>query len=164
MVETAEHNNDLGHHILLKNSTSILASEPRCKDWIRKEATEIELHHNNTNNEDGFSLIRLWKPLMQSQKQLEAVSLQEQHRNSFLKAAPLLRLSMGGNRHASLLPTSHCIHNSHFEFCSCDMNLWCLEEGQLVSIFHESLFPPENSSGFQERPVISHYSIFNLRQ
>jgi hypothetical protein len=60
MAQTAQHNNDLGHRILLNNSTSILTVKSRRKDRIRREAMEIELYpNNNKNSEDGFSLIRL---------------------------------------------------------------------------------------------------------
>jgi hypothetical protein len=41
----------------------------RLLDRIIRKAIEIELHPNNINREDGFSLSRLWKPLILDQKQ-----------------------------------------------------------------------------------------------
>jgi hypothetical protein len=49
----AEHSINLSHQ-----SASILPKKSRCIDWIIKEAIEIELHPNNINREDGFSLNR----------------------------------------------------------------------------------------------------------
>jgi hypothetical protein len=57
----AEHSINLGHQIQL--NTSILANKSRYKDQIIRGAIEIELHPNNINREDGFSL-RSWKPLV----------------------------------------------------------------------------------------------------
>jgi hypothetical protein len=59
----AEHSINLGHCIQLQD-TSILAKKLRCMDRIIREAIEIKLHPNNMNREDGFSLSRSWKPLI----------------------------------------------------------------------------------------------------
>jgi hypothetical protein len=53
----AEHSINLGHRIQLHN-TSILAKKSRYMDHIIKEVIKIELHPNNINREDGFSLSR----------------------------------------------------------------------------------------------------------
>jgi hypothetical protein len=54
----AEHSINLGHCIQLHN-TSILAKKLRYMDHIIiREAKEIELHPNNINRENGFSLSR----------------------------------------------------------------------------------------------------------
>jgi hypothetical protein len=50
-----EHTINLGHHIQLQN-TSILAKKLRCMNRIMGEVTEIKLHPNNMNREEGFSL------------------------------------------------------------------------------------------------------------
>jgi hypothetical protein len=60
MSAVAEHSINLGHHIQLHN-TSILAKKSRCMDRIIREAIRIELHPNNINREDGFSLSKSWK-------------------------------------------------------------------------------------------------------
>jgi hypothetical protein len=58
-----EHITNPGHHILL-NDTSILAKKSGCMDRIIREVTEIILHANNMNRQDGFSLNRSKKPLI----------------------------------------------------------------------------------------------------
>jgi hypothetical protein len=50
-----ENSINLGHCIQLRN-TSILAKKLRYMDHIIREVIEIELHVNNINREDGFSL------------------------------------------------------------------------------------------------------------
>jgi hypothetical protein len=63
----AEHSISLGHRIQLYY-TAILSTKPRCMDRIIREATEIELHHNNMNRENDFWLSKSWKPLICTQK------------------------------------------------------------------------------------------------
>jgi hypothetical protein len=46
---------DLGYHIQLQN-TVIVAKRTRQMEWISRKAIEIELHLDNMNREDGFSL------------------------------------------------------------------------------------------------------------
>jgi hypothetical protein len=62
-----EHGMNLGRCIQLHH-TAILSTKPRHMDHIIREATEIELHHNNMNREDGFHLNKSWKPLICSLK------------------------------------------------------------------------------------------------
>jgi hypothetical protein len=59
----AEHSKKLGHRIK-SHTTSILAKKLRYVDHIIRETIEIELHPNNINRENGFSLSRSWKPLI----------------------------------------------------------------------------------------------------
>jgi hypothetical protein len=40
----------------------------RHMDWIIRKVTEIQLHPNSRNREDGFSLSKLWKPLIHNLK------------------------------------------------------------------------------------------------
>jgi hypothetical protein len=50
-----EHSINIGHPIQLPN-TSILPRKFRCIDQVIMETVEIELHPNNMNGDDGFSL------------------------------------------------------------------------------------------------------------
>jgi hypothetical protein len=59
----AEHNINLGHHIQLHHTT-ILSTRPGYMNHIIREAIEIELHSNNMNKEDDFTLSKSWKPLI----------------------------------------------------------------------------------------------------
>jgi hypothetical protein len=63
----AKHSINLGHRIQLQDTT-ILSTKYRYMDWMIKDATEIELHLNNMNREDGLHLSRSWKPLIYSLK------------------------------------------------------------------------------------------------
>jgi hypothetical protein len=58
---------NLGHCIQLHH-TAILSTKPRYMDRIIREATEIELHPNNTKREDSFCLSKSWKPFTCSLK------------------------------------------------------------------------------------------------
>jgi hypothetical protein len=49
--------------------TSILAKNSKFMESIIGEVTEIELHPNNMNREEGSSLSTSWKPLLQTLKQ-----------------------------------------------------------------------------------------------
>jgi hypothetical protein len=60
--------NTLGHQIQLQNAR-ILAKKSRRMDRIIREATEIKLHPDNMNREDGFSLSQAWKPLIRDPKE-----------------------------------------------------------------------------------------------
>jgi len=59
---------NLSHHIQFQD-TSILAMRSGCMEHIIREAIEIELHPDNMNREEGFSLIKSWKPLLQTVKE-----------------------------------------------------------------------------------------------
>jgi hypothetical protein len=62
----AEHSTKLGHCIQSQD-TSIMAMKSRCTQHIR-EATETELHTDNMSREEGFSLSKLWEPLLETMK------------------------------------------------------------------------------------------------
>jgi beta-xylosidase len=64
----AEHNIKLGHRIQLQN-TRILAKKLRQMDQVIREMIEIELHPDNMNREDDFSLNWAWKPLIHDPKE-----------------------------------------------------------------------------------------------
>jgi predicted GIY-YIG superfamily endonuclease len=63
----AEYSINLGHHIQFQNTT-ILATKSRYMDRMIRKATEIQLHPNNMNREDGLHLSRSQKPLIHSLK------------------------------------------------------------------------------------------------
>jgi hypothetical protein len=63
----AEHSINLGHQIQLQN-TSILAKQSRWMNWVIREVIKIELHPDNMNREDDFSLSWAWKPLIRDLK------------------------------------------------------------------------------------------------
>jgi hypothetical protein len=88
----AKHSINLGHWIQVQN-TIILAKKMRLMDWILREVTEIDLHPNNMNREDSFSLIRAWWPLICDLKEW---------RQSFTKK---LTLSSGPWKGLTLCPT-----------------------------------------------------------
>jgi hypothetical protein len=71
----AKHSIKLGHHIQF-HDTNILAMKSRCMECIIREVTEIELHPNNMKRE-GFSLMRAWKPLVQTLKEQKKVLSKE---------------------------------------------------------------------------------------
>jgi hypothetical protein len=63
----AEHSINLGHHIQLQDTT-ILSTKSRSMDQMIRETTEIELHPNNMNRDDGLHLSWSWKPFIHSLK------------------------------------------------------------------------------------------------
>jgi hypothetical protein len=63
----AKHSINLDHHIQLQNIT-ILSTKSTYMDRMIRKTSEIELHPNNMNREDGFRLSRSWKPYIHSLK------------------------------------------------------------------------------------------------
>jgi len=60
----AEHSINLGHCIQFPD-ISILAKKSGYLECLIKEMTDRELHSDNLNREEGFSLSRSWRPLIQ---------------------------------------------------------------------------------------------------
>jgi hypothetical protein len=66
------HSINLWHCIQLSH-TAIPSTKPRYMDCIIREVTEIELHSNSRNREDGFCLSKSWEPLICSLKIIGSV-------------------------------------------------------------------------------------------
>jgi len=61
----AKHSINLGNFIQFQD-TSILAKKSQHLECINKEMKEIDLHPDNMNREEDFSLSKSWKPLLQA--------------------------------------------------------------------------------------------------
>jgi hypothetical protein len=67
-VALAEHSVNVGHCIQY-HDTSILAKKYGHMEYINEETIQTELHPNNMNREEGFSLSGSWKLLIKTLKQ-----------------------------------------------------------------------------------------------
>jgi hypothetical protein len=69
----AEHSINMDHCILF-HDTNIMAKKSGCMEHIIRKSTDTEFHPNM--NREGFSLRKLWKPLIQTLKEgMNEVSL-----------------------------------------------------------------------------------------
>jgi hypothetical protein len=60
----AEHSINYDHTIKFQE-IQILANKSGCMDRLIIEVTELDLHPNNINREDGLLLSKTWKPVIQ---------------------------------------------------------------------------------------------------
>jgi hypothetical protein len=74
----AEHSTDLGHSNQFQQDTRILATRIGCMERVVREAVEVELHTVNMNGEEGFSLSKAWKLILQTLKKRRKAPLSEE--------------------------------------------------------------------------------------
>lgn len=103
-----EYSVTVGHCILLNNN-SILTKKSRHRDQLIMEEMETDRHPNNVNMEVGFSLSRLWKPVIPSAKERKKKAFSKHKLVTYsLNDATLPRLLKKG-------PTSHFPLPNHRE-------------------------------------------------
>jgi len=63
--------------IFLRPVKDDLGQESGCMECIIREATEIELYPDNLNREEGSSLSKSWKPLLETLKEQKRAIFKE---------------------------------------------------------------------------------------
>jgi len=87
----AKHSINMGHYIQFQDTRNLSIRSEHMECIIRKER-EIELHPDNMNREEGFSLSISWKPLLQIMKEQKKAPFSNKEWLTLISTVPELSL------------------------------------------------------------------------